>query len=768
MLAVAAALLVAAGGLAAVRTATPLARVLAWAAALAFAVVLALDPAVQWDERRASAAVAELRGDATGVRTNALVAAGAATPAAADLRARWHEHSALPDGALGCASEVPKALPFQPEDLRVELLAPPTRDRPVLLQVRGPSLAAPLRAHLRVLRGGERVHEAEVQIGAASAAVTFVPALAGPHTVELVVDAPPHTVTATGGFEVGEAPVVLVLEPGGAIAAALRAQGVRVDEATSWAAAARAPHAAVVLGVPMAADAQQQLADAVRDGMGAFVLAPGFGAPGEPVRSLLPLNPLPQQPDASGEGAQSTPGGDPEPSEPSEPPPPQPDQPPRGDTSGASRPSEKPIEVDKHAIAMVLVIDRSGSMGTPIGEGKTKMSYAKTSALRTAQMLGEGDQVGVVTFGTKDQGRIVLPMTDATREAVVRAGIEKLAHASENTYLFSGLRKAYEMLAPVDAAVKHVVVISDGEWDTSEAVQLGSIAHRMRESNKVTLSLIAITDKDTDASFLTAAERLSKDGGGEFFAIEDARAVPTFVSAEVTRSLTRVGRQPRPGPGAREAPPTANNDPKPPPPDPTPPPNPPPKHHEPKTAGRVPVRAVAQSALLEPAPASAWPSLARAVAGTAPLDARVLLVAGEAGWPLLAFGNRGLGRVGAFAADLGGEAGAEFRGEAAFPGRLAQWLQTVLPAQPLTAPLSLLTAFAVAPVAPTPRDVEALQALAGAAPVAPGPVPTTRQLVRRLLPATSAAAPWLAACLVLLAAGERWLAARALRLTAGA
>jgi hypothetical protein len=90
---------------------------------------------------------------------------------------------------------------------------------------------------------------------------------------------------------------------------------------------------------------------------------------------------------------------------------------------------------------------------------------------------------------------------------------------------------------------------------------------------------------------------------------------------------------------------------------------------------------------------------------------------------VLAYANRGLGRVGAFAADLFGAPGAEFRAEAPFPARLAQWVGSVLPSQLRTTPLSLLHAVELAPIVPTPAEAKALAALGGRAPLDPTAVP---------------------------------------------
>lgn len=766
------ALIACALGLAAVRGAPPAARLLAWLLALAFAAVTWAAPGASWRAAATVPAGADVGGTALAARTSAAGAVVSAGPRAVDLVLRWRAPlAAAGNGPLGALSEAPPALPVQPEDLQVRALAAPARDRPLALQVDAPVLETPFDAELIVRAGAQVVHREVVRVGAAPAVVTWTPAQAGAHTIELVATVAGHRITAAGELTVADAPSVLVLEPSGVTAAALKVQGATIVQAAvtpDWPPDDWKRYAAVVVGQALSADAQRGLVAAIQDGAGAFVLSPGFGAPGDALRELLPLQPRPEDPGASGSGAGAGAEGPAAPPKSEPPPPPKREEPPRGETAKEAPVAPEPIEVDKRAIAMVLVVDRSGSMGAPLGDGHTKMSYAKTSALRTARALGAGDRVAVVTFGNKNQGRIELPMTDAADEATVHAGISRLAHSlQENTFLRSGVQRARELLRSAEAAVKHVVVITDGEFRLEEAMALRGDAHAMKTDDHITLSIISIVDAHTDQAFMREAELLTRDGGGQFLPVDEPGTVPALVSAEVTRSLQRVGRQPRRGDGSGEPPPEtppqpaqskpAQSKPAPPRPEP-PPPVPPPPAPE---SGRVLVRAVADSALLLPLPAGEWPTLARAVAGTAPLDAQVLLVAGDEGWPLLAFGNRGLGRVGAFAADLGGDAGAEFRAEAAFPARLSQWVQSVLPAQPATAPAPLLRQVKVEPVAPTPRDVAGLVALAGAPPAAAAAPPP--RFVRELLPVAPHWSRWLLFGLVLLALAERLLGTRALR-----
>ncbi len=703
-------------GLAMVPATARLGRLAAWLVVLAFAAA-ALDPtAVGFAAATPRRAGAERAGDAAAATTAALTAAIAAGPRAADLALQWGGNldaglAAGPLGALPHTAAPP--LPVAPESLSVQALGRAAVGRPLALRVAAGDATGPLRGELRVRGPGGDVWRTAVDLEPGRpVAVAYTPQQVGDHALELALAVGPVTVTARGAFAVGAPPPVLVLEPSGSIAAALRAQGVAVATVDALPADLR-DVAALVIGQPLSAAEQTAVVAAVDDGIGAFVLAPAFGAVGEPLRERLPVRPLP--PVEGGAGDLAAPGaGQSRPPEPPPPPPlPPPEQPPRQRAPDAPI-GDEPIEVDKRSIAMVLVVDRSGSMGTPLPNGLTRMSYAKTSALRTALALGEGDRVGLVTFGTRGAGRVELPLSPATDLEAVHAGIAKLAHAAELTFLLDGLVKAQELLAGSQAAVKHIVVISDGEFDQSESMALRARANAMRQNDHVTLSVISIDD-GLEAGFRTLAELMTRDGGGQFVPLTDPAKVPAFVSAEVTRALQRVGRLPN-----GEAPPTSPqataepDRPATPPPQQPPPAEPPPgARHD--AAARVAVHAVADVALLRPLPPDEWPTLAAAVPCTAPLDAAVLLVAGDAGWPLLAFANRGLGRVGAFAADLAGEAGAEFRRDPAFAARLAQWLQNVLPGEARRVPVALVDGVAVAPATPTPGDLLRLAALAGAA-----------------------------------------------------
>ena len=628
-----------------------------------------------------------------------------------------------PDAPLVAASAATTTpLPFSPDGLVVAFSATPRVQRPLVASLRIDGLAARLPAEVTIAGDGwSAAMRGEVGDGA-RIEVAALPLTHGVVRVDVAIEATGRSVIATGEFEVLAAPSVLVLDPSRSLASALRAQGISAVEAgalpSSWEGID-----AVVLGMELPVEEQGRLQRAVDDGVGLFVCGAGLQRDGDPLRDTLPVRVLPQV--GAGDGL----GGEGAPSLPDAMKPVPNRTPPDPEGVRNDDPVVQPgapVEVDKHAIAIALVVDRSGSMGMRVLGGQTKMSYAKTSARETARALGEGDEVGLITFGDDDQARVELPLTDAAQFARIEAGIAKLSHFNERTFLDNGLTLARTMLGQSKAAVRHVVVLTDGEvWD--QELVLRQRANAMKKEG-LTLSMISIVDDRTLATFQGMAERIAREGGGSFLPVRDARAVPQLVSAEVVRALDKVGRKPSggDGPANEEVPPEPRV------PEPEPEPEPKPPTPAPVADSRRSIRAVATSPLLLPVPAQ-WPDLLAAVPAAARASAHVLLVVGDAGQPLLAYGNVGLGRVGAFAADLAGEAAALLRAEPAFPARLAQWVVAVQrPAT--TAPQSANLQARIEPPAPTPAEVAALVALSGSSPQALDGIrlPPPRSIVERL------------------------------------
>jgi uncharacterized membrane protein len=189
-------------------------------------------------------------------------------------------------------------------------------------------------------------------------------------------------------------------------------------------------------------------------------------------------------------------------------------------------------------LALVFVIDKSGSMDAchcsspdrtapQMGAGgERKVDIAKEAIAQAAGLLSPNDTLGVVAFDTV--ASTPFPATQNPDLNAVIDGISSLEPRG-STNVRAGLLQAEEMLAEVDARIKHVVLLTDG-WGSGGDQQ--DIAERMR-ANGVTLSVVAAGSGSADY-----LERLADTGGGRYYPAQDMADVPQIF---VQETITTVG-----------------------------------------------------------------------------------------------------------------------------------------------------------------------------------------------------------------------------------
>ncbi len=181
----------------------------------------------------------------------------------------------------------------------------------------------------------------------------------------------------------------------------------------------------------------------------------------------------------------------------------------------------------RQRVALLLVIDKSGSMSYDATGGEGKIAMAREAARLAADALADGDQVGILMFN--DRQEWVVPMTTIdgplTREAIDRR-IEGIA-ADGGTELLPALAVGLDGIRNVDADARHIVLLSDGKSRTGTRESYQALLDDAL-GERTTLSTIAIgADADTDL-----LNFLADQGGGRYHFTERPEDIPAVTLEE--------------------------------------------------------------------------------------------------------------------------------------------------------------------------------------------------------------------------------------------
>jgi len=185
-------------------------------------------------------------------------------------------------------------------------------------------------------------------------------------------------------------------------------------------------------------------------------------------------------------------------------------------------------EKEKPSLAMVLIVDKSGSMGG------VKIELAKDAAKAAVELLGPRDKVGVIAFDGASYW--VSEIHSASDKHFVIDRISTI-EASGGTSIYPAMADAYDALGATVSKLKHVILLTDGHSSPGdfEGVAADMAAARM------TVSTVAV-GQGADQPLL---EMIAREGNGRYYYCDDPQNIPQIFAKEtVTASKSAINELP--------------------------------------------------------------------------------------------------------------------------------------------------------------------------------------------------------------------------------
>lgn len=197
-------------------------------------------------------------------------------------------------------------------------------------------------------------------------------------------------------------------------------------------------------------------------------------------------------------------------------------------------------EVEIPLVALVIVMDRSQSMATG---SPSKIELAKEGALGVVEVAYQEDLLGMIVFSDSHQWAFQL------RKATDRGKLEMISAilalgTGGGTILEPAYREAISALNESDAALKHIIILSDGKlydgqgpFGEANPPDFSALASQAA-ARSITTSAIAI-GRSADFEVM---EAIARSGGGRYHSALDVSTLPRIFTSEAltaTRSLLR-------------------------------------------------------------------------------------------------------------------------------------------------------------------------------------------------------------------------------------
>lgn len=180
----------------------------------------------------------------------------------------------------------------------------------------------------------------------------------------------------------------------------------------------------------------------------------------------------------------------------------------------------------KLSMAIVLVLDRSGSMSMPARGGRTKMDLADAASVEVLRMMSPNDSIGVIAVDSEPH--TIVELMNASSAMGMQNKIMHIQSMGGGIFVYNGLAAAGRMLAGTKAGARHIILFADAA-DAEQPDKYKELLGKFKLAG-ITVSVIGLgSEKDSDAEFL---RDVAARGGGRCFFTADPYDLPRLFTQD--------------------------------------------------------------------------------------------------------------------------------------------------------------------------------------------------------------------------------------------
>jgi hypothetical protein len=166
----------------------------------------------------------------------------------------------------------------------------------------------------------------------------------------------------------------------------------------------------------------------------------------------------------------------------------------------------------KLSLAIVVTLDRSGSMAMAVGGGRVKMDLANLGTVQVLDLLSPADEFGCIAVDSAPH--TVQELAPVKNKSAVRSKILSINSQGGGIFVFEALAASLAMLEKARAGTRHVILFADAA-DAEEPKEYEKLLAHARAQN-ITVSVIGLGN-ETDKDGMLLKDIAARGNGRVFF-----------------------------------------------------------------------------------------------------------------------------------------------------------------------------------------------------------------------------------------------------------